>query len=225
MKICALSDTHGELQGLTIKPCDLLLIAGDTVDLRCQKNDLLSKDWYRDNFIPWITSFPCKKIVMVGGNHDFYLESNKEEFKTLIEDRNIVYLENEYYKFEGITIYGTPLCHKFMNWAFMPNAKEQEDIFNKTIDNRHVDILLSHDAPYGYSDICYDASWGRDHIGNPELYYLAMKMNPTYLIHGHLHSSNHDLEELPNQADTKVYNVSILGEDYKQHYEPFYFEI
>lgn len=87
-----------------------------------------------------------------------------------------------------------------------------------------VDILLSHDAPYGVSDMCY--GWldqGRTpiHIGNEQLRDAILAKNVKMNIHGHLHSSNHDVELL---GDTKVYNVSILDEEYKETYKPFYFE-
>lgn len=228
MKICAISDLHGLIgKDIKIDKCDLLLIAGDTVDLSIQKNFTESMVWFGMEFKPFIKTLPCDKIIMIGGNHDFYLEYYSNEFREGLKNSNsnIVYLENEYYEYKGITIYGTPLCHKFMNWAFMPDDSTQRNIFNKTMDNRHIDIFLSHDAPYGYSDICYESSYGRDHIGNPVLYDVAMEKNPTYFIHGHLHSSNHEFEELPNEAKTKVANVSLLGEDYKLQYEPLYIEL
>ena len=48
------------------------------------------------------------------------------------------------------------------------------------------------------------------------------KYKPTYCIHGHLHTSNHNEEIL---YDTKVYNVSILNEEYRTSFDPLYFEI
>ena len=51
----------------------------------------------------------------------------------------------------------------------------------------------------------------------------AIKTNkPTYCIHGHLHTSNHNEEILYN---TKIYNVSYINEDYRIAFKPLYFEI
>ena len=41
------------------------------------------------------------------------------------------------------------------------------------------------------------------------------------LLHGHLHSANHDVEKL---GDTKVYNVSMLDETYSLKYQPLYMD-
>lgn len=225
MKIAAISDTHGVYLGNamdSVKDIDILLIAGDTADLYTQKSIDGSREFYEKNFIPWTQKLDTKHIVMVAGNHDFFLEACPKEFRKMIEGTNITYLENEYCEIDGITIYGTPLCHKFYNWAFMPDDDTQIDIYKKTMDDRNIDILLAHDAPYGCSDICWDSSWGREHIGSEILRDIVHIKNPTYLIHGHLHSSNHEEEIL---GDTKVYNVSLVGEDYMQKYKPLIFEI
>lgn len=226
MKICAISDTHGIIKPLKFEEHDLLLIAGDTVDLYVQRDMTRSREWYKEKFIPWINDIPCKKVIMIGGNHDFYLEKYPGEFCELIEGTKISYIQNEYIEYDGITIYGTPLCHEFYNWAFMPTDDAQRDLYKKTMrNNKHIDILLAHDAPYGYSDICYESSWGRDHIGSHVLSEVTEKYNPTYLIHGHLHSSNHEVETFPNEANTKIYNVSLINEGYNFSYKPLYFEI
>jgi Icc-related predicted phosphoesterase len=45
---------------------------------------------------------------------------------------------------------------------------------------------------------------------------------PTLNIHGHLHTTNHNVEKL---GDTDVYCVSILDENYEIAFEPQYFEL
>jgi len=231
MKVLAISDTHGlppgEYTKKHIKDIDLLLIAGDTVDIYIQRDDEWSEEWYRYTFIPWCLKLDCKEIVMVGGNHDFWLEKNPDKFKEMIRGTKISYLLNEYKDVkigdDIITIYGTPLCHKFYNWAFMPSDEEQERVFKETMDDRHIDIFLSHDAPYGCSDICFESRYdNKSHIGNHVLRRVVIDKKPDYFIHGHLHSSNHNQEILES---TNVYNVSIVNEDYVAAYEPLKFEI
>lgn len=229
MRIIAISDTHGlpDVDLKEISQADLLLIAGDTVDVYLQKSMQWSEDWYKNSFIPCLESLDCKEIVMIGGNHDFWLEKNPDKFREMIKGTKISYLLNEYKEVtigsETITIYGTPLCHKFFNWAFMPSDEEQERIFKETMDDRHIDIFLSHDAPYGCSDICFESRYdNKAHIGNHVLRRVVLDKNPEYFIHGHLHSANHNMEKLGN---TKVYNVSIVNEDYMTAYKPLKFEI
>ena len=225
MKFCAISDLHGILpEELKYdNDIDTLLIAGDIIDLWSQKYMSLSKEWINDYFIPWCSTLPYKHIVLVGGNHDFYLEKKLDEFCELIKGTNIIYLENEWVTIDGITIYGTPLCHKFYNWAFMPDDKEQRRIIKNTVPtDRHIDILLSHDAPYGCSDQCFETNCPNEHIGSYVIRKAIKKYKPTYCIHGHLHTSNHNEEILYN---TKVYNVSYINEDYRIAFKPLYFEI
>ena len=225
MKIVAISDMHGRCSESTLdayKDIDILLIAGDTVDTYCQRRMEDSEQFYKNDFIPWLKNVDAKHIVMVGGNHDFFLEKKPDKFKELIEGTNITYLQNEYVDIDGITIYGTPLCHVFFNWAFMPGDDKQREVYKETMDGRKIDILLAHDAPYGCSDICFESSWGRDHIGSNVLRDIVLEKKPKYLIHGHLHSSNHDEEIL---GETRVYNVSLVNEAYKQAYKPLELEI
>lgn len=227
MKIAAISDTHGVFLDDTMfdlkdKGIDVLLIAGDTVDLHVQRSIEKSRDYYKSSFIPWTKTLDVKHIVMVGGNHDFFLEAKPDDFKNMIIGTNITYLQNSYFEIDGITIFGTPLCHKFYNWAFMPDNETQIDLFEHTMDNRKIDIFLSHDAPYGCSDICWGSPWNHEHIGSEVIRDVVLAKDPTYMIHGHLHSSNHEEELLGN---TKVYNVSVLDEDYRVKYKPLIFEI
>lgn len=226
MNIAAISDTHGiikkdkipEIQG-----SDILLIAGDTCDLYVQRNIEKSREWYKKFFIPWTQSLDVNHIVMIGGNHDFFLEEEADSFREMIDGTNITYLENEYLDIDGVTIYGTPLCHKFFNWAFMPSDEEQEKVFKETMDDRKIDILLSHDAPYGCSDICFESTYdNQSHIGNHVLRRMILDKKPAWNIHGHLHSANHKEEILDN---TKVYNVSLINENYALAYKPLIFQI
>ena len=69
MKICAISDLHGNL--IPIQKCDLCLIAGDVVPLNIQKNRVESIVWFFQDFLPWIKELPCEEVYMVAGNHDF----------------------------------------------------------------------------------------------------------------------------------------------------------
>lgn len=82
----------------------------------------------------------------------------------------------------------------------------------------NIDILISHDAPHGTSDICFEGfAASKGHIGCPELRDAIIEKKPKYCFHGHLHTSNHEEEVL---GETKVYNTSILNEQYDLVYKP-----
>ena len=227
MKICGISDIHGDLS-VKIQPCDVLCICGDIVPLEVQVNSKKSKRWLKELFIPWCSKQPCKKVLVVGGNHDFFLWHHPLQMKEMVkEEEKIEYLLNEGYEFEGVKFFGTPLCKEFGYWAFMYPYEEQDRILDKALEEwgKNIDVLLTHDSPYGVSDVILDKScpWATDeHIGNKSLEAFIIKTAPKLHLHGHLHSTNHDEEIL---GTTKVYCVSILGEQYTVQYEPQYFDI
>ena len=227
MKICGISDIHGDLS-VKIQPCDVLCICGDIVPLEIQVNSKKSKRWLKELFIPWCSKQPCKKVLVVGGNHDFFLWHHPQQMKEMVkEEEKIEYLLNEGYEFEGVKFFGTPLCKEFGHWAFMYPYEEQDKILEKALEEwgKNIDVLLTHDSPYAVSDIILDKScpWATDeHIGNKSLEAFIIKTAPKLHLHGHLHSPNHDEEIL---GVTKVYCVSILGEQYTIEYEPQYFDI
>ena len=73
MKICGISDIHGNLYN-EIPKCDVLCICGDIVPLSIQRDIKESDKWFTEDFIKWINNLPCNKVIIVPGNHDFYLE-------------------------------------------------------------------------------------------------------------------------------------------------------
>ena len=227
MKICAISDMHGLQEFVHINECDILCICGDIVPLKMQRNTPQSLSWFKKQFIPWCEKQPCKQIYLVAGNHDFFMENNDKELNDALRSTKIIYLNNqsaEYLDEETgklYTLWGSPLCHIFGNWAFMYNPEYEKGQFDKMPKN--CDIVITHDAPYGTSDICFESIWNnKDHIGNLELTEVVEEKQPKLLLHGHLHSSNHECEML---GDTKVYNVSVVNEKYLINYKPLEIEL
>lgn len=118
-------------------------------------------------------------------------------------------------------IFGSPYCKIFGLWAFMRNADILTRKFNEIPEN--IDILFTHDAPYGTSDVCLEGPWvDGEHIGNRQLRDIVIDRKPRYHFHGHLHSSNHEEELL---GETKVFNTSILDERYLIMYDPLIMRI
>lgn len=138
----------------------------------------------------------------------------------------ITYLDCETFEYKGKTIFGTPWCKPFGRWAFMESYEEQDKRYARYLDIiGNVDILMSHDAPYGISDVLLqeDCLWADGtHIGNESLRKLLDAANPTLHLFGHLHSCNH---EKTMHNDTAVYCVSLLNENYEMVYKPLYIEI
>ena len=230
MKIAVISDLHGNLPIYPsnywkgIEECELLLICGDILPLSIQSNMPRSRDWLIEDFKPWAASLPVEQVYFIAGNHDFWFEKNDIEARKIFSlNDKVTYMKNEYLDYyssiqdsKTYRIFGTPYCHMFGNWAFMRGEETLAYKFSEMPDD--VDILISHDAPYGTSDICFEGfSTSKGHIGCPELRDAILEKKPKYCFHGHLHSSNHGEEVL---GETKVYNTSVLNESYELVYEP-----
>ena len=227
MKLCGISDMHGNYD-FVIDPCDIVLICGDVTPLDIQRNDTRSEMWFKTFFIPWCTNLPCEKVVFIGGNHDFILMKHPEIIRDMLKDQDkVIYLDCESYEYKGKVIYGTPLCKKFYNWAFMTlNLDEQRDLYERHLKAiGKIDIIMSHDCPYGINDIILqkDCLWADgSHIGNKALRWFIDEAKPELWLEGHLHTCEHNKM---THNGTAVYNVSLLNEDYKLTYDPLYIEI
>lgn len=218
MKIVVTSDLHGYLPK-EVPKCDLLLICGDIVPLDIQSDEEECRFWMMNSFISWCESLPCDKVLFICGNHEVGLRNSIDWLNTNFpKDYYVTHLCDSLYEYNGVKIYGTPWCKIFLNWAFMLPNDELKEKFSLIPDN--LDILMTHDAPYGTSDICsQDIVWNtHDHIGNIPLRDAVLSKSPKYNFHGHLHTSNHELEMLGN---TKVYNVSYIDELYNPAFKMF----
>jgi Icc-related predicted phosphoesterase len=182
-----------------------------------------SIEWLTEEFKPWAENLPVEKVFFIAGNHDFWFERNDiPAHKIFPQDQKVTYLKNELVEYTSsqdsktYKIFGSPYCKIFGLWPFMRSADMLARKFNEIPEN--IDILFTHDAPYGTSDICLEgrAADGQ-HKGSLPLRDAVVKKCPEILLHGHLHSTNHEREML---YETEVFNTSILNEEYDIKYEP-----
>ena len=225
MKICAVSDLHGQLP--IIEPCDLLLIAGDIIPLSLQTKYYKSLSWVfnRDSdFVRWINEIDCKEVVCVAGNHDFALETSQRYNCDKYFNKPVKFLYNKEYEYNGIKIWGSPYCKIFGNWAFNTPNYLLEEMYNEIPDN--IDILLTHDAPdIGEIGVIHQGWDKGTRCGNAVLKEAIKKKKPKYSISGHIHSGEHSLQTYDECPDTQFACVSILDENYQMSYKPLVFEI
>ena len=226
MKICAISDLHGDL--IDIEPCDLVLVCGDSVPLNVQSSTNRTKKWYKEKFTKWAENLPCEKVIFIAGNHELGFKGHQIIYESLFPTSNkITYLCHKEYVFthngKDYGIFGTPYCKKFGNWAFMYPDDVLKQIFNEIPEG--LDILITHDQPYEYGDILLqeDCPWADgNHIGSKPLLDAILEKQPRFQFNGHLHSCSHEKIMMGN---TVHYNVSMKDEKYNIVYEPLYLEI
>lgn len=234
LKILATSDLHGHLPEITT-PFDLLLICGDICPAHSHYFSY-QINWFQHDFANWINTLPFKnewsKVVMVWGNHDFVgLQISKEHVNcfNITTKNRVKILNNEDYNFEYFTdngiktlkIFGTPYCHIFGDWAFMVNDETLKRYYSFMPEN--CDIVISHDSPSLNNIGTITEGWNSGYdAGNLPLAEEIKKKRPKYFFSGHIHSGNHNLE---NIEGTKMANVSYINEKYKPSYEILQIEI
>lgn len=230
MKICATSDLHGILP--KIESCELVLICGDIVPLRMQRNIPQSEKWLKTTFADWVKSLPCDLVIMVGGNHDFAIANMYQDFHKqyhilkLPTNGKLVLLENTKCTYmdsvgKTYTIWGTPFCKPFGNWAFMYEPETLIKAYETMPE--YCDIVLSHDAP----ELCglgkiHQGSQEGVNAGNSWLADEMFRKHPKYTFCGHIHSGEHELQSFD---DMKMANVSLVDETYSETFKPLYLDV
>ena len=197
MKLLHLSDTHskhGSLQNLP--DADIIIHSGDFL-VAGSENEVV-------DFIEWFGALPYKYKIFIAGNHDDSL------FGANIEGlpENCFYLCNSEVTIEGMKFYGLPM---FMEDAISGNYNE--NIKNIPVD---VNVLISHQPPYGILDSSANVNYGDQY-----LLQTVLKIKPKYHLFGHVHGA-YGIEK---SIQTLFVNSSIMNEKYEFKNKPVFLEI
>lgn len=221
-KLVAISDSHMMHKHLEIPECDILVHTGDF--------SRRGKFFEVRDFMWWFEKQPARYKVCIAGNHELSFDPTQNKYSATIRDmlakhKDIIYLENEAVKIEGIKFYGTPWSPHFCDWAF--NGLRDKDVpFERgralTEIYSHIpedtNILLCHAPPYDLVDRNLE---GR-RCGSVEMRKVVDKMPLLWLyLCGHIHEAR-GVEE---SAGTTFANVCSLGRDYKTIQSPVIFEL
>ena len=248
LKCVGISDIHGLLPA-DLPPGDLLFIAGDISPLDYQSDMIQMFGWFYLEFIPWVEKLPYKKVILIGGNHDFFLwnchrrgkqspyppymeyswrspsEVTKKLFPGMLKGKysKLVYLCDSSFTYEGRRIYGTPYIEDLPKWAFYLDKEEIKKKFMNI--PKQCDVIITHMPPKidGLGQVLQGGSFntGTDY-GSEILAEVLKTRDFKYALCGHVHSGQH----LPVDMDgKKLVNVSLKNENYDYQYYPFEFEI
>lgn len=234
MKVCGISDLHGNLEFEIKQEVDLITMSGDFSPLIIQRNYQEILDWCNRKFVPWIKRNLKKSnarwFVFCAGNHDFACENPnwKIDFYDIVKRyslyNKVIYLENESVLLDKKVIFGCPYSD-IPYWAF--SISTGNEFGYKSIQN-DVDLLIVHQAPdiegLGTSNI--GTNYERN-FGSASLNAVIDKTMPKNVVCGHIHSGNHNKVTIDhgNGNMTNLYNASLLDEHYKLNYNPQYFII
>ena len=190
MKICGISDIHGNLLD-NVPECDVLCIAGDVITLNAQRNFDASEHWWKNRFVPWVMKLPCKKVLVVPGNHDIYLEHlyNEDKWETFCDymsintEGKLHFLIDQSFRYQEVTFYGTPWIDPIQfqedKWAFQVKSYKENNPYSKI---PKCDVLITHDSPFknkqlnlNTKDKCCYHLFGHWHDGEED--FLDEKFN------------------------------------------------
>ena len=227
MRICAISDIHGDLPELP--RAEVVCISGDFSPLKIQTSYPYMMIWCRTEFIPWMLNLDCERVIFIAGNHDFCCENPNwfDDFYDNVKEANggedtekIVYLENESYLYKGKRFFGCPYS-SIPGWAFSTKTGDKNGYRAIEPD---VDVLLVHQAPklnnLGTSNI---GSASERDFGSKSLLKVIQDRKPKLVLCGHIHTGSHKLNI--DEHGIQYYNVSIKNESYRIAYDPLIINI
>lgn len=231
MRIVATSDLHGDLPN--INPCDLLIVAGDVCPingpwaLRAHEPGA-QRNWVRDKFIPWTEEQPAKRVVWIGGNHDFGVEmpGARRAFDE-ISPKWVHFLQDEAIEFMDNTIWGCPWCPNLKTWAYYASDRAWEAIAEDIPTD--IDILVLHSPPRALKTIALcggHPEWASPHIYNA----IVNRIKPKLVVFGHLHEGYGwmtigDASNGLDKPGITFANVARMNDEYEPVNEPMEFTL
>jgi hypothetical protein len=231
MRIVAVSDLHGFLP--EIPPCDLLIIGGDICpdgfgSRTASEAPSLQAEWFDAQVRPWLARAPASRTVLTWGNHDFCGEAcdfgadmpgrAAEGAPVLLID-DLIRLSLPRRPAGGaaegaLTIWGSPWSNQFGGWAFMKRPSDLARVYGTIPEG--VDIIVSHQPPYGCGDRTVELFGPAEHAGSRELLAAIERVRPRLVVCGHIHEAHGRYEH----AGIPIVNASVVNEYYELVHEP-----
>lgn len=201
MRIVTVSDTHLDYLKMKIPDGNVFIHAGD---IDCYDADGLRM------FDMWLEQLPHKHKLVIGGNHDNYLDQQPYYFiQTMF--LNAKYLENEPHVIDGVKFWGSPITPTFMDWSFMSDRGDDIKRYWDMIPD-DTDVLITHGPPMGILDVPIGPSGNMgQHVGCWDLMEAVKRVKPKVHIFGHIHQQ----KGTKTVGKTSFYNVAVLDETYK----------
>lgn len=214
-----ISDLHGNYP--LLEGGDLLIVAGDLTKIDTKRE--------YDDFCNWIQRLPYKKIVIIGGNHDNFIQYPDETGFAYWQGWSS-YLCDSGTEFQGFKIWGSPWTQWFHGVnpkckAFMLNSeKELSKKWAMIPDD--IDILVTHSPAYGIKDQAKrpKSQFGYECVGSKSLQMeLATRLRPRLHVFGHIHEAFGI--DAPTGDNRIRVNASYVNEKYDAVNSPIRIEL
>lgn len=201
-----MSDSHSLHDRLVFNLQDFINDKDENVLIHSGDCTNMGTDEEIKDFLRWFCDLEMfDKKIFIAGNHDFGFENiNKIPYHSnqipevvkmldpkVLEKHNVVYLEDNSYVFNSVTLkrkikfYGSPWQPEFFNWAFnLPiNGNELKSKWKQI--PKDTDVLITHGPPFGLLDLTPDFI----SVGCSLLRDRIFDVQPLLHNFGHIHNS------------------------------------
>jgi hypothetical protein len=244
VRVAALADLHGRLDGVIVPPCDLVVIAGDLAPY-AWKQAPSQVPWLNDVFAPWLEQVAADAgapVVGIAGNRDFAWWWDRRIFERL----PWTFLNDSEAMLAGVRVYGTPWCPRrrvrpkadepqppspplpagavVPHWpprgrggVFMADDEAALEQRFATIPEG-VDILVTHTPPHGHGDLTAIG----EHVGSSALVAAIARARPVLALFGHIHEGRAE----PTRAGaTLCANAAICDRMFERRNQPWLIDV
>ncbi len=184
MKVVCVSDTHGRHREVTVPPGDLLVHAGDVTRHGTEREAA--------DFAAWLSGLPHPAKVVVGGNHDGWLEREPAAARRMLAPA--AYLVDEGVTVAGLRVWGSPWQPWFLAGAFnLPRGRRLRERWDLIPEG--TGLLVTHAPPGGVRDqvtwwlpLAVSVASGRGgRAGCDDLREAVARVAPRLHVFGHIH--------------------------------------
>ena len=201
MQILHLSDTHNQHRQLDNLPsADVIIHSGD-ISFAGTGEEVV-------DFIEWFGSLNYQYKIFIAGNHDYVLEGKAHERIQVFLPENCFYLSNSGITINGINLWGIP-------FFFSPDETNSDTKSIELIPD-DVDVLITHQPPYGILDQSNDTRFGCS-----DLLQAVRRISPAYHLFGHIH----DAYGIEKHKQTTFANAAVVDAEYRLMRNPFTFKL
>ena len=197
MRLVIISDTHCRHEELGTLRGDVLIHCGDGGNGFTRHADDV------DRLDTWLGQQEFHRILCVGGNHDFEMQSRAERGGPVL--RNAEYLQDRAYEYRGVRFYGSPWTPELVDWAYYLDDDQLRERWELIPDE--VEVLITHTPPFGILD---RNSSGRN-CGCRELQRRLLDLSPRIHCFGHIHAS----AGTTRQNGTTFVNAAMVNRRYE----------
>lgn len=178
IRIVTVSDTHNQLDKVTLPKGDVLFIVGDWT-MGGTEREVIKFNYD----VGQIKHNYTHGVYALAGNHDFLAQDAPSFCKSLLT--NLTYLQDELIDIKGMRVYASPYSVEFGNWAFMLPRKS-EQISNKWQQiPKDTDVILVHGPP----NRILDKTKRGEYAGCEELTKRLKDVNYRLMVMGHIHEA------------------------------------